>query len=153
MALGGHSPNIPVFSSETWNLEKTLVVSQETKSVKYLTFISQPFDGGSNRILSILSSNGSVFFYDMQTDALINKLTLELEIMRYEPSPEGKYLACIPTCGRVNFYTLIQYVSPIIPAVKEMITEKSESKIKLSFKRSLPFLKEIQQQVDLSCLK
>ncbi|KAI4467260.1 wd repeat containing protein 3 wdr3 [Holotrichia oblita] len=147
MALGGHSSSIPLFCSNSWNLEKTIFLQEQTKSVRYVTFISQPFDGGANRVLSILSSNGIVYFYDVLTNVLLNKLSLELEILRYEPSPHGTYLACIITCGRVNVYLLTEYLT----VSQELCSKedvKSDVKKKLSLKKSTSFINDIKEKIN-----
>lgn len=147
MALGGHSSSIPLFCSNSWNLEKTILLQEQTKSVRYVTFISQPFDGGANRVLSILSSNGIVYFYDMLTNMLLNKLSLELEILRYEASLDGKYLACIITCGRVNVYLLTEYLA-ISQELCSTEDAKSDVKKKLSLKKSALIINDIKEKVD-----
>lgn len=146
MALCGNSSNIATFSSDTWNLEKTISLPEQTKSIKYLIFVSQPFDGGANRILSVLSSNGTVYFYDMQMDTLLSKLSLELEILRYELSSDGKYFACIIRCGRVNIYSLTPYIT-IPPDSSSTEDVTSDIKKRISVKKSASFINTIKDKV------
>ncbi|GJQ76162.1 hypothetical protein Trydic_g1907 [Trypoxylus dichotomus] len=144
MALGGHSSDIPIFSSDSWNLTKTISLHEHTTSVKQLSFISQPFDGGANRILSILSSNGIVYFYDMKADMLLSRLSLELEILRYQLSSDGKYLACIITCGRVNVYLLTKYLT--VPQ-EESTKDRPEIK-KISLKKAPQAINAIKAKIN-----
>ena len=112
MALGGHSARIPIFRLHTWNILNTITLPKCVLGVKDLKFLSRPFDGGSNRFLSILSSNGNLYFYDMQLNRITTKLTSSTEILRFSLSKDAFYVACVASSGTINIYDLSKYVIP-----------------------------------------
>lgn len=146
MVLGGHSSNLAVFSLDTWALDKALSFSNHFTSIKKISFVCQPFDGGANKILCILTSNGTILFYNMHSDTLYRKLALEFEICKYETSLDGKYLVCLLTSGSMNIYLLAQYTTEFDTSPNEQI--KVNTKSKLSLKKSNSILNNIKEKVD-----
>lgn len=109
--IGGHSSELAVFMLDTWKYSETINLSNHIQSVKQMEFITQPFDGGANKILTILSGNGIVYFYDMKMCKIISKLSTNVEIIKFEVAFNGKELACILSSGELLLYNIAQYIS------------------------------------------
>ncbi|KRT83298.1 GTPase activator protein, partial [Oryctes borbonicus] len=81
----------------------------------------------------------------MLANMLLSQLSLELEILRYEISSDGKYLACIITCGRVNVYLLARYLSiPQAPSEEDKIGAKK----RMSLKKSPQVIYDIKEKIN-----
>lgn len=89
-----------------------------------MDFIPQPFDGGSNRILGILSGQGAVYFYDMEENIILSKIVAKQEICRFDTSGDGKYIACVLCTGENLVFDIASYVS----CRKESVSLKSIGK-------------------------
>ncbi|XP_045523719.1 TBC1 domain family member 31 [Pieris brassicae] len=106
MAMAGLSPTLILFSMDTW---KALVSIDLTKynisGVQLVSFIPQVFDGGSNKILGVLSSDCILYMINVQTLKVIHNICCESSgIRNFIVSPSGKYFLCILQLGEVNVY-------------------------------------------------
>lgn len=127
MAIGGNSNEISIYLTELWDLVKTINVG---KSVKKLEFVSRPFDGGSNRLLSILTSNGRLLFYDMQLDGIVDEIKCSQDVVKSTLSFDGKYVACNLSSGEVNVFHVKDYFSKRNTSITKKESIKSHQSIK-----------------------
>lgn len=95
---------------DEWTLTKVLPLPNDVLSVKHIDFIPQPFDGGCNRLLGILSGTGRFYFYDVEETSVLNTITGLQQIIKFVSTSDGKYLACLLCTGEVCVYDVAQYV-------------------------------------------
>lgn len=74
-----------------------------------MDFIPQPFDGGCNRLLGVLSGSGSFYFYDSANNCILHSISVSEEIIKFTTSNDGKYLACVLCSGEVHVYNIEKY--------------------------------------------
>lgn len=94
---------------DEWTLAKMLPLPN-VLSVKYIDFIPQPFDGGCNRLLGVLSGNGTFYFYDVEDKSVLNTITGPQQIVKFASTSDGKYLACLSCSGEVCVYDVAKYL-------------------------------------------
>ncbi|XP_018563326.1 TBC1 domain family member 31 [Anoplophora glabripennis] len=154
MIVAGYLPTLAIFLLDKWKLAKLVTLPEYVHTIKSVQFIAQPFDGGCNKILAILSGQGIVYFYDIEQNIILSELTPNCQIKKIECSPNGTYIACVTCGGEVELYNLNQYVMP--PAdVKVEKAKKVGGKIKLKeCKEKVEAVKnEINDMLDTEKLK
>lgn len=124
MIVGSHTSQLAIFLIDVWRYTKTIDLPQYIQSIKHIDFISQPFDGGANRMLAILAGDGNIYFYNMEEEGICNKLCTVQEIIRFTSSFDGKYIACVLSTGEINIYTLHQYLTKV-----QLVETKSKKKV------------------------
>ncbi|KAG8240239.1 hypothetical protein J437_LFUL004699, partial [Ladona fulva] len=107
MVIGGKSHSLVVFSLDTWTAEKIIELPAEICGIKHLQFLPQPFDGGSNNVLAILTSTLQVYLLDLQASAFIGNISIfgRSSIRKLICSHSGRYIACVLDSGEVNIYS------------------------------------------------
>lgn len=95
-----------VFVLDTWCLAKTITLPNYIASVKKLSFIPHLFDGGNNRLLAVLSGKGILYFFDTEANCVLEKISGGCEIIKFESSNDGKYVACVFCSGEVFIYDI-----------------------------------------------
>lgn len=98
--------------------------------MRRLEFVSDVFDGGSNRTLTILTSNGKLSFYDMIVNEIIDTIDYECEIIKFTLSFDGRYVACCLSNGDVNVYH--------VKLKDKQQQQQRKQKISVARKRALP---------------
>ncbi|KAF2887046.1 hypothetical protein ILUMI_19127, partial [Ignelater luminosus] len=124
MVFSGYFPYLTVFALDTWTETSTIDLPTCIQAVKRINFIPQLFDGGSNKILGILASNGMLYFYDVEKCDIVNKVVADEEIIRFDCSHDGQHIACTLKSGEVNIYKVEHYV----PLQNNLETAKRRSK-------------------------
>ncbi|XP_046389147.1 TBC1 domain family member 31 isoform X2 [Ischnura elegans] len=120
--VGGKSHLLVAFSMETFVPMKVIELPDEMCGVKELEFLPEPFDGGSNHVLGILSYDGQVYFLDLNTSTFIGKIKTEKsQIYKFFCSSSGCYVACILRTGEMSIYNGSQ-----------ILADKKPSKVKVS---------------------
>nr|XP_022920758.1 TBC1 domain family member 31 [Onthophagus taurus] len=145
VVLAGYSHNLAVFKTDTWTLEKNIVLPPQIRAIKRLDFISNPFDGGSNRVLSILTLNGLIYFYDMLRDIILTQLSFNIEIIRYNSSYDGRFIACITSDGKAYMYLLANYVATDEDCQKKVVNVVQKNS---NVKRSLSALYSAKEKIE-----
>lgn len=130
MIIAGYLPTLAIFLLDKWKLSKLVSLPEYIRTIKSVKFVPQPFDGGCNKILAILSGQGIVYFYDVEQNIIVSELSADCRIKRIKCCPSGTYIACITCSGEVELYNLSQYITP--PAdVKVERAKRVSSKIKV----------------------
>lgn len=71
MVIGGHTPNLVIFSLDTWVIKKVVEFPENISGIKQLEFVPQVFDGGANKILAILTTSLEIYFFDIETSTFL----------------------------------------------------------------------------------
>ncbi|CAB3230165.1 unnamed protein product [Arctia plantaginis] len=129
MAMAGLTPMLILFSMDTWKALKSIDLSKYNISgVNQIAFIPQLFDGGSNKILAILSSDCTFSLLDLEALTIIHTIQFESSGIRsFTVSPTGKYFLCILQLGEVNIYNSA-FVMESIKSVPKTIVENVDIK-------------------------
>lgn len=148
MVIGGYSSYLALFLLDIWKFVKIISLPKIIATVKNLKFISEPFDGGSNRILAILSGNGIVYFYNISNETIISKITSDNEVTKCDFSFDGKYIACLESDGEINIYKLSQYLNHenISTNINKRKNNQAD-KISYNIEKKSTFVYEIQEKV------
>lgn len=112
MIIAGYLPTIAIFLLDNWKLTKLVSLPEYIHTIKSVKFVAQPFDGGCNKVLAVLSGQGIVYFYDIEQNVILSELTSNDQIKKIECCPNGTYIACLTCNGVVELYNLSQYVTP-----------------------------------------
>lgn len=144
MIVGGNSHKLAVFLTDIWEMVKVITLAHNVSSIRKLEFISRPFDGGSNRLLAILTGNGFLYFYDMEADGILDQIYSQQEIVKITTSYNGKYVACNLSSGEINVYNISNYLK------SSMVTLSKESQKTKALKQNCLYVKYVQSQVIIS---
>ncbi|GLV43484.1 uncharacterized protein CBL_04026 [Carabus blaptoides fortunei] len=131
MILAGYSSSLIVFSLDTWQILRILNLPAGINSVKSIQFISQEHDGGANKFLIILSTDGVIYFLDMENSIVLSKIQKEVEIISFTCSPNGVHLACVLHSGEVNVYKIAQYIEQTEVTKKSTNVEPARGNLRL----------------------
>ncbi|XP_060536485.1 TBC1 domain family member 31 [Cylas formicarius] len=147
MVVGGYLPIIAIFLLDVWKLLKVVHLPDYIKTVKEVHLIPRDFDGGSNKLLIILSGKGVIYFYDMQKNLIASELRSKCEIVGVKICEnKAHYLACLLSSGEVEIYDITQYVTESEGTVIERV-HQSSSKIKLRT-LSKSSIREVKYQIN-----
>lgn len=129
MAMAGLTPILILFSMDTWKAIRTLELTKyHITAVQQLEFIPQVFDGGSNKILAILSSDCIVYLLDLESNVIIHKISPESSrIRKLIISTSGKYFACLLQLGEVNIYNTSHVMDMAQNATGDQLTRNFPS--------------------------
>lgn len=149
MIFSGYFPYLTLFALDTWTEMSTIDLPTCIQAVKRIDFIPQLFDGGSNKILGILASNGMLYFYDVEKCDIVNKVVADEEIIKFDCSHDGQHIACTLKLGEVNIYKVEHYIP--LQSNLEIARRRSKRKSSVSEasvrRRSTSLLSLIQKQV------
>jgi hypothetical protein len=95
MVLGCRTPHLAVFLLSNYKLLRLVTLPEYIQTIKHVDFIPQLNDGGSNKIVAILSGRGTIYFYDIDQNVIISELVSSYEISKYDYSTTGSYIACV----------------------------------------------------------
>lgn len=140
MVVSGLLPTLGFFSLETWKLVKLITLPEHILTIKHVEFVSQPFDGGCNKILSILSGQGIVYFYDIAKNTIVSEIAVQCEITKFALCSKGKYIACVLRIGEVKIYNLEYFILPPVEIQVQKVTGFSRI-MKLKKSKELKFVK------------
>ncbi|XP_050347502.1 TBC1 domain family member 31 [Nymphalis io] len=126
MAMAGLAPVLILFSLDTWKALKSIdLLKYNISGVQQLYFIPQMFDGGSNKILALLSSDCILYFFDIEALKMTHKIHPESSgIRKFVVSPTGKHFLCILQQGEVNIYNSSYVMEYAQSSFDEKILEK-----------------------------
>lgn len=125
MAISGLVPVLILFSMDTWKALKSIdLLKYNISGVQKISFIPQMFDGGSNKILALLSSDCFLYFFDIESLKIIHTIHPESSgIRKFVVSPTGRYFLCILQQGEVNIYNT-SYVMDYVKKPLDTSTNK-----------------------------
>ncbi|XP_050301171.1 TBC1 domain family member 31 [Anthonomus grandis grandis] len=107
MAVSGYLPVLAIFQLNIWKLLKIISLPEYINTIKQMQFIPENFDGGCNKLLAILSGNGTIYFYNIQDNILLSELKSNCEISSFTlPSYNVQYIACLLCSGEVEVYDI-----------------------------------------------
>nr|CAH7761086.1 unnamed protein product [Callosobruchus chinensis] len=98
---------------KNYSLLKIVNLPEHIHTVKHVEFVQRPFDGGANRVLAVLSGQGTIYFYNVAENMITNELTTEYETSKFSLCPKGSYIACVLCSGDVELYCLSNYIAAI----------------------------------------
>ncbi|CAG4987353.1 unnamed protein product [Parnassius apollo] len=106
MAMAGLVPTLILFSMDTWKVLRSIDLTKyNIRGVQQVAFIPQLFDGGSNKILAMLSSDCTLHLLDLEALKIIYTICPESSsIKKIVVSQTGKFFLCILQLGEVNIY-------------------------------------------------
>ncbi|CAK1586725.1 unnamed protein product [Parnassius mnemosyne] len=132
MAMAGLVPTLILFSMDTWKVLKSIDLTKyNIRGVQQVAFIPQLFDGGSNKILAMLSSDCILHLLDLEALKIIYTICPESSsIKKIVVSQTGKFFLCILQLGEVNIYNtslVLDMVKSAIlgPETKEVSTSST----------------------------
>ncbi|KAL0821512.1 hypothetical protein ABMA28_004974 [Loxostege sticticalis] len=129
MAMAGLTPMLILFSMDTWKALKSIDMSKYNISgIQQIAFIPQVFDGGANKILAILSSDCTLYLFDLESVSVIHTISPESSgIRRFVVSPSGKYFLCILQLGEVNIYNSAHVLDMAQSAIGDSVKDEVPS--------------------------
>jgi WD40 repeat protein len=147
MVLGCRTPHLAVFLLSNYKLLRFVTLPEYIQTIKHVDFIPQLNDGGSNKIVAILSGRGTIYFYDIDQNVIISELVSSYEISKYDYSTTGSYIACVLCSGDVNIYDVVPYV--VVPIkLKPVRAETVGRSVKL--KKCLEKMDVVKERVSRS---
>ncbi|KAK5648993.1 hypothetical protein RI129_003885 [Pyrocoelia pectoralis] len=148
MVLADHQPQLTVFMMDTWAIRDTLALPDYITSIRKITFLPQVFDGGANKILGILSGGGVLYFYNMETEEIINKISTNAEITKFDCSVDGKYVSCLLHSGELYLYSGIQYTKTKARISTTTVAQRAPKKRESVIRKKLSELANVQKQMN-----
>ncbi|XP_063908067.1 TBC1 domain family member 31 [Zophobas morio] len=110
MVLGCRPHHLALFLLSTFKLLKFITLPEYVQTLKHVDFVPQPNDGGSNKLVAVLSGRGSVHFYDFEQNIIVSELVADYEISKYDFSSKSNFFVCLLCSGDVNIYDVVHYI-------------------------------------------
>ncbi|KAM9099552.1 TBC1 domain family member 31 isoform X4 [Sarcophilus harrisii] len=130
LAAGGKSNHIHLWCLETQQLFRIIQLPTKIRSIRYIEFIPDSFDAGSNQILGVLGQDGIMRFINIQNCKLLFDIgTLDEGISTSLISPNGRYITSIMENGSLNVYSvqvLTQEINKPPPPLVKVIEDLSK---------------------------
>ncbi|XP_041981929.1 TBC1 domain family member 31 [Aricia agestis] len=150
MAMAGLSSLLILFSMDTWKALKSIdLIRYDISGIHQLAFVPQMFDGGSNKVLAMLSSDCTLHFLDLERLTIVHCIHPETSgIRKFDISLTGKYFLCILQQGEVNIYNT-SFVLDIAHSTQQEVkksVELSQSVKKKSHKVKSKHKEEIENK-------
>lgn len=158
----GVDNKILIFNTYDWSILKNVHLKNEILGSRQIAIVPQPLDGGANKIITILTSNCNVKFFDLKNLSFIkNCCDIFHGIKRFRVSNSGKFLAHIDNDGLLILTNLERIIVNVkIKREQNVILKEFDNKLKahlatdhlkcikecmreeLKLERLLPILKE-----------
>ncbi|XP_077300310.1 TBC1 domain family member 31 [Arctopsyche grandis] len=127
LAAAGLSSNMFLIDVDTWSIQSLNISKDKVSGVKQICFSSYKCYGGANRILSIVSSDCSIHFYDILNKQLVcTLLPDDSNFKTLALGSNGKFIACILQLGQINVYNISQILDRC--KIEHSNTFKNEAK-------------------------
>ncbi|CAK1553855.1 unnamed protein product [Leptosia nina] len=148
MAIAGLSTTLILFSMDTWKALLSLDLTKfNISGAQQVSFLPQVFDGGSNKILGVLSSDCIVYLINIESVKLVHVVRFESSGIRdFIVSPTGKYFLCILQLGEVNIYNT-SFVLDLAKISKEKVTVPIKSMPHMVSKNDLHTKFEVEKRM------
>ncbi|KAF6323778.1 TBC1 domain family member 31 [Rhinolophus ferrumequinum] len=133
LAAGGKSNHLHLWCLEAKQLFRIIQMPTKVRAIRYLEFLPDSFDAGSNQVLGVLSQDGIMRFINVQTCKLLFEIgSLDEGISSSVISPHGRYIASIMENGSLNIYSvqaLTQEINKPPPPLVKVIEDLPKSKL------------------------
>ncbi|XP_042321412.1 TBC1 domain family member 31 isoform X2 [Sceloporus undulatus] len=130
LAAGGKSNHLHLWCLESKQLLRIIQMPTKVRAVRYLEFLPDSFDAGSNQVLGVLSQDNILRFINIRTCKLLFEVGSQEGISVVALSPNGRYVAAVMDNGSLNIYSiqaLTQEINKPPPPLFRVI-EESKSK-------------------------
>ncbi|XP_054008028.1 TBC1 domain family member 31 [Hylaeus anthracinus] len=102
MILSSAQNKIIILNTCDWNLLKILSLPDNFIGLKQLLLVPSPLDGGANNVLACISSNGTLYFFDLNLSCIIHTLQVIKPLRKILVSSTGRYIAYIEQEGHLK---------------------------------------------------
>ncbi|XP_076234741.1 TBC1 domain family member 31 [Calliopsis andreniformis] len=157
MIMTSAQNKILVINTSNWNLTKVLSLPDNFIGIKQLFLVPTPLDGGASNILGCVSSNCTLYFFDLNQACIINTIQPIKPIKKIAISLNGRYIAYIEKEGHLKliiaeklisekcetFQKLKEPCKPIAHGIQDhlqCVRQNLEHELRLE--RLIPILKE-----------
>ncbi|NXP23167.1 TBC31 protein, partial [Scytalopus superciliaris] len=104
---GGKSNHLHLWCLESKRLIRIIQMPEKVRAVRHLEFLPDSFDGGSNKVLGVLSQDNIMRFINIETCKLLFDIgSPEEGISTAVISPNGQYIASVMENGSLNLYSV-----------------------------------------------
>ncbi|XP_027747482.1 TBC1 domain family member 31 isoform X2 [Empidonax traillii] len=104
---GGKSNHLHLWCLESKRLIRIIQMPEKVRAVRHLEFLPDSFDGGSNKVLGVLSQDNVMRFINIETCKLLFDIgSPEEGISTAAISPNGRYIASVMENGSLNLYSV-----------------------------------------------
>ncbi|XP_071410000.1 TBC1 domain family member 31 isoform X3 [Pithys albifrons albifrons] len=104
---GGKSNHLHLWCLESKRLIRIIQMPEKVRAVRHLEFLPDSFDGGSNKVLGVLSQDNIMRFINIETCKLLFDIgSPEEGISTAVISPNGRYIASVMENGSLNLYSV-----------------------------------------------
>ncbi|NWI95333.1 TBC31 protein, partial [Pitta sordida] len=104
---GGKSNHLHLWCLESKQLIRIIQMPEKVRAVRHLEFLPDSFDGGSNKVLGVLSQDNIMRFINIETCKLLFDIgSPEEGISTAVISPNGRYIASVMENGSLNLYSV-----------------------------------------------
>ncbi|NWH54866.1 TBC31 protein, partial [Fregata magnificens] len=104
---GGKSNHLHLWCLESKQLIRIIQMPAKVRAVHHLEFLPDSFDGGSNKVLGVLSQDNIMRFIHIETCKLLFDIGSHEEgISTAAASPNGRYIASVMENGSLNLYSV-----------------------------------------------
>ncbi|NWW32447.1 TBC31 protein, partial [Panurus biarmicus] len=107
LVAGGKSNHLHLWCLEFKRLIRIIQMPEKVRAVRHLEFLPDSFDGGSNKVLGVLSQDNIMRFINIETCKLLFDIgSPEEGISTAVISPNGRYIASVMENGSLNLYSV-----------------------------------------------
>ncbi|XP_033368324.1 TBC1 domain family member 31 isoform X6 [Parus major] len=107
LVAGGKSNHLHLWSLQLKRLVRIIQMPEKVRSVRHLEFLPDSFDGGSNKVLGVLSQDNVMRFINIESCKLLFDIgSPEEGISTAVISPNGRYIASVMENGSLNLYSV-----------------------------------------------
>ncbi|KZC11755.1 WD repeat-containing protein 67 [Dufourea novaeangliae] len=100
--MTGIQNKIVILNTCEWNLLKTFHLPDNIIGVKQLSLVPSPLDGGANNTLVCISSNCSLYIFDLNQACIIHTLQPIKPVKKIVVSITGRYIAIVELEGHLK---------------------------------------------------
>lgn len=104
MALGCHIGFIFIYSFDLWTVTRSITLTTDIVEIKKLEFQTQVNNEFANNLLAILSGQGTIYFYDLDTQSIVTSVRQECDIICFESNYIGDLISLVLHSGEVLVY-------------------------------------------------
>ncbi|XP_051999243.1 TBC1 domain family member 31-like isoform X1 [Xyrauchen texanus] len=124
LAAAGRSNLVHLWCLESQQLLRVIQMSPKVRTVRYLDFLPDSFDGGSNQTLGVLSQEGIMRFINIQTCKQIFEIgSHEDAISSASISPKGHHIVAVMDSGALKIYD-VRSLTPDISQPPQPLLKK-----------------------------
>uniref|UniRef100_A0A671PWE3 TBC1 domain family member 31 n=1 Tax=Sinocyclocheilus anshuiensis TaxID=1608454 RepID=A0A671PWE3_9TELE len=139
LAAAGRSSLVHLWCLDSRQLLRVIQMPPNVKSVRFVDFLPDSFDGGSNQILGILSQDGVMRFINIQSCKQIFEIGFHEDAITLAAiCPKGHHIVAVMDSGALRIYD-VRSLTPEIskppqPLLKQVTKGKSSERSGLKMK-------------------